>query len=554
MGDNKSEIIKLNETTAVSEFDLKESPDRSGILGSMEGTFAEFNTTNRNNRVYTKELWESVIDSDYVQEMMENNTLFGEADHPEDRFEISLPEISHVVTDLWIDEDKEEVRGKMDILDTPNGRILKTIVEYGSKIGISSRACGSIEEKEGSDYVKEDDYTFFTFDTVSNPGFEKSRLEVQDLSDGKEDEIEEENNIDYEAIKEKLIEEIESAREKNLELMRDVVERFKFDEDDYKELVEKIDEKQMEDLNEDNSNENEENESESKNEDDNPSDSMQENTLSLLEQTQRELYKMESKEEDIQEKLDNLEDEVNNLSEGLEEKFPELDIEVEEIEESDTVERIDNLHNLINIVKEKIKDVEINSDEDGEGNVAQITEEQIEEFDKAINKLKKEKKSKEIYAETLEKRVKMLEEKKTNIEESKTSIEENKKELVDKIDNLRNKLDEQRDKVENKEESLQEMQERIEVFRDYVVTKIAGRTGINEDVVRKYVPEDLDVEDIEDVEREIKEKVGVNKSNNKIDSVYELNNSKVKTGSSDDKEDGADERLSSLVKKVGGKK
>lgn len=546
--------INLNETTAVSEFDLSESPERKGILGTMEGTFAEFGEKNRNNRLYTKELWEKVINSDYVQEMMEYNTLFGEADHPEDRFEISLPEISHVVTDLWVDEENNEVKGKVDILNTPNGRILKTIVEYGSKIGISSRACGSVEEQDGVDVVLEDDYTFFTFDTVSNPGFGGSRLDVKELSEQKETD----SDINKDKMKEAFIKELESTRDKNLEFMRKVVEEIDFDKDDYNELVEKIDELQEDEDGEESGEGQDDNKIDENNEGKNKEDKktskednlLQENTLSLLEEVQRDLYKLERKDEKMKGKVSSISDEVNSLSEGLEEKFPE--VEVEKISDEgfeDSMERLDKIQQMIKQVKSEISDIEIvEKDEDD----VEISEEDLEEIDKTISKLKREVKSKEIYAESLEERLEEISDESLRKEESLSDIKENEKELRERIKKLREKLNSYQENNEKTEDLVEKVKKRAEMLEDFVIEHLAGKTGVDKGVVEKYLPEDFKIKNISEIERKIRREIGDNKRR-KIDRPIKVNESSKKREGSTTKSKDA-KRLTNLIKSVGGKK
>lgn len=141
------------------------------VLKTVKGVVADFNP-NRNGRVYPKALWEKVINSDYVKEMMASKMLLGEADHPfDDRVEISIKEVSHAINKLWIEGDK--VMAELDILNTTNGQKVATLIDYGSKIGVSSRGAGSVLS-DGS--VDPDDYQFFTFDIVCRPSVAAARI------------------------------------------------------------------------------------------------------------------------------------------------------------------------------------------------------------------------------------------------------------------------------------------------------------------------------------------------------------------------------------------
>ena len=73
----------------------------ANVLKRIQGVLSDFKS-NRNGRIYPRELWENVLNSDYVKEMIESHGLVGELDHPEERLEISLQNVSHVINDMWI--------------------------------------------------------------------------------------------------------------------------------------------------------------------------------------------------------------------------------------------------------------------------------------------------------------------------------------------------------------------------------------------------------------------------------------------------------------------
>ena len=104
--------------------------------------------------------------------MIESHGLVGELDHPEERLEISLQNVSHVINDMWIEGD--QVVGTIDILPTPSGKIVSELLDYGTDIGISSRGAGSV----GPNNVVDPDYQFVTFDFVARPSCEAARLNM----------------------------------------------------------------------------------------------------------------------------------------------------------------------------------------------------------------------------------------------------------------------------------------------------------------------------------------------------------------------------------------
>ena len=97
---------------------------------------------NGNGRYYPKELWEREIDK-YMESVKQNRAL-GELDHPESSV-INLKNVSHNITEMWWDGDK--VLGKIEILPTPSGNILKALIENDITVGVSSRGMGSLEDR-----------------------------------------------------------------------------------------------------------------------------------------------------------------------------------------------------------------------------------------------------------------------------------------------------------------------------------------------------------------------------------------------------------------------
>lgn len=159
----------LTESTK-SKFKVLENKPKN-VLKRIQGVLSDFKS-NRNGRIYPRELWENVLNSDYVKEMIESHGLVGELDHPEERLEISLQNVSHVINDMWIEGD--QVLGTIDILPTPSGKIVSELIDYGTDIGISSRGAGSV----GAGNIVDPDYQFVTFDFVARPSCEAARLNM----------------------------------------------------------------------------------------------------------------------------------------------------------------------------------------------------------------------------------------------------------------------------------------------------------------------------------------------------------------------------------------
>ena len=118
---------------------------------------------NANGRVYPKKILEREVKA-YAKACKERRAL-GELAHPESSV-VNLQNCSHVVTEIWMDGD--EVKGKIEILETPAGQILKSLIKADIPCGISSRGLGSVKEEKGNTIV-EDDFQLICFDMVSDP-------------------------------------------------------------------------------------------------------------------------------------------------------------------------------------------------------------------------------------------------------------------------------------------------------------------------------------------------------------------------------------------------
>ena len=151
---------------------------RKNCLGRLEGVCADFKNPTRNGRLYNRQLWENVFSSDLFQEALKTKTLLGELDHPEDRFECLAKEACIVITDYEFNDDEGLVYAGFDILDTPSGRILKSLLDYGCVMGVSSRGQGDIVTTEDGEKVDEDTYEFECFDVVTTPAVFKARPPV----------------------------------------------------------------------------------------------------------------------------------------------------------------------------------------------------------------------------------------------------------------------------------------------------------------------------------------------------------------------------------------
>jgi hypothetical protein len=130
----------------------------------LSGIMQKANKLNGNGRVYPRHVLVREVRN--YQKIVNEARALGELDHPEDSV-VNLKNASHMVTKVWWDGDA--VMGKVKILDTPSGGILRSLVNSGVKLGISSRGLGSVHEDTSGNTVVEDDFQLICFDFVSEP-------------------------------------------------------------------------------------------------------------------------------------------------------------------------------------------------------------------------------------------------------------------------------------------------------------------------------------------------------------------------------------------------
>ena len=143
----------------------------------LSGKLQEAEVQNGNGRVYPKKILEREM-KNYMMLVKENRAL-GELDHPDDSV-INLKNASHMVTDAWWDGNS--VMGKVKVLNTPSGKILQQLVNDGVKLGISSRALGSVNESNGQTVVQED-LQLICFDFVSEPSTPNAYMALKEAKD-----------------------------------------------------------------------------------------------------------------------------------------------------------------------------------------------------------------------------------------------------------------------------------------------------------------------------------------------------------------------------------
>ncbi len=143
---------------------LRESKERPGVF-EVEGIMQRAGAKNQNGRVYDKRILLREVDK-YINEFVKNGNAYGELDHPESAL-VSLKNASHIIKELWWKGD--ELMGRVELLNTPSGNIVKEIIKAGHTIGISSRGTWSVQQTNEGTLEVQPDFELVCWDFVSNP-------------------------------------------------------------------------------------------------------------------------------------------------------------------------------------------------------------------------------------------------------------------------------------------------------------------------------------------------------------------------------------------------
>lgn len=149
----------------------------------VKGIVQRKGVKNQNGRIYPSGVLEKSIQT-YIDTFVKDRRALGECDHPDSEI-VNLKNVSHNIIDLtWQGDD---LIGTLEILTTPSGNILRELFKCGIKVGISSRATGSVKKISESTVIVNDDLMMVAFDAVSNPSTQGAFLHQSDqiaLSEG----------------------------------------------------------------------------------------------------------------------------------------------------------------------------------------------------------------------------------------------------------------------------------------------------------------------------------------------------------------------------------
>jgi len=170
----------LIDTTAFKPT-IRESKTKPGVF-EVEGLLQKAGAKNQNGRVYEKSILKRECDR-YTNEFINNGNAFGELDHPESAI-VSLKNASHIVKEIWWEG--EDLMGRIELLNTPSGNIVKQIIQAGHTVGISSRGTGSVQQTNESTLEVQDDFELVCWDFVSNPSTHGAFMNPISLNESKE--------------------------------------------------------------------------------------------------------------------------------------------------------------------------------------------------------------------------------------------------------------------------------------------------------------------------------------------------------------------------------
>ena len=146
----------------------------------IKGIFMQADIKNRNGRIYPMEILSKEVKR-YNKEYINEKRAFGELGHP-DGPTVNLERASHMITALY--PDGKNYIGEAKILGTPMGEIVKNLMDEGAKLGVSSRGMGSLDSKNGANYVRNDFYLATAADIVADPSAPNAF--VEGIMEGKE--------------------------------------------------------------------------------------------------------------------------------------------------------------------------------------------------------------------------------------------------------------------------------------------------------------------------------------------------------------------------------
>jgi len=143
---------------------IVESNEAGGKNYFIKGVMMEAGVVNRNKRLYNEDVLKKETKR-YISEYVDKNRALGELNHPSGPT-VNLDRVSHMICNLA--ESGRQIMGKAKIIDTPMGKIVKSLIDEGAQLGVSSRGMGSLKSQNGVNVVQ-NDFTLAAIDIVADP-------------------------------------------------------------------------------------------------------------------------------------------------------------------------------------------------------------------------------------------------------------------------------------------------------------------------------------------------------------------------------------------------
>jgi len=174
------QIVKLFSEAVDHDVEYITEEKDGGKSYKIRGVFMQADIKNRNGRVYPMEILNNEV-TKYNKNFIKENRAFGELGHP-DGPTVNLERVSHMITSLT--PDGKNFIGEAKIMDTPMGKIVKNLMDESCKLGVSSRGMGSLDQRGGANYVRDDFYLATAADIVADPSAPNAF--VEGIMEGKE--------------------------------------------------------------------------------------------------------------------------------------------------------------------------------------------------------------------------------------------------------------------------------------------------------------------------------------------------------------------------------
>ena len=160
----------------------------------IKGVLQRADAQNQNGRVYPKHILEREVER-YKKEFINKNMAYGELDHP-DSSTVELKNASHIVRNVWWNGN--DVMGEVQVLPTPMGNILRTLLDENLSIGISSRGMGSVDQQRDGTVVVNEDFQLIAWDFVSNPSTHGAFMGEQNLQEAQS--LQDQENLKWKGV------------------------------------------------------------------------------------------------------------------------------------------------------------------------------------------------------------------------------------------------------------------------------------------------------------------------------------------------------------------